>query len=139
MTANDVRSQAGNDADAHGTSGGGELVDGPAPGNRAKRPLSNQSCPPWCMEAHIDEHPGERIHNAWIRAVDLNALPLPGPPQQLWLDLFLGPGDKDPRVHVQIDDRFIAELTVAEARAIGTHLIGMAALGVMEIPPTSPA
>ncbi|GAA4208472.1 hypothetical protein [Microbispora amethystogenes] len=91
------------------------------------------------MEAHIDEPSTERVHNAWIQAVDLHAIPLAGLPQRLWLDLVLGPGDDEPRVHLQIDDRALVELTLAEARSAGMHLIGLAALGVMDIPPRSPA
>ncbi|WP_182873849.1 hypothetical protein [Microbispora sp. H10670] len=98
-----------------------------------------RSCPPWCMEAHIDEPPGERIHSAWLQSIELNAIPLAGQPQRLWIDLSLGPGDAEPRVHLQIEDRSFVELTIDEARSVGTHLIGLAALGVMEIPPTSPA
>lgn len=97
-----------------------------------------RSCPPWCVEAHIDEPPGERIHNAWVRSVELNAIPLAGQPQRMWIDLSLGPGDAEPRVHLQIEDRPHVELTIGEAGSVGTHLIGLAALGVMEIPPTSP-
>lgn len=97
------------------------------------------SCPPWCMVPHIGEHPDERIHNAWIQAVDLHAIPLAGLPQRLWLDLVLGPGDDEPRVHLQIDDRGIVEMTIAEARSAGMHLIGLATLAVMDAPPVSPA
>ncbi|WP_152990202.1 hypothetical protein [Sphaerimonospora mesophila] len=88
------------------------------------------------MDAHIDEHPGERIHNAWIQAVDLHAIPLAGLPQRLWLDLVLSPGDDEPRIHLQTDHRTIIEMTIAEARSAGMHLIGLAALAVMETPPT---
>ncbi|WP_327047616.1 hypothetical protein OG320_06950 [Microbispora sp. NBC_01189] len=75
-----------------------------------------RSCPPWCMEAHIDERPGERIHNAWLRSVELTTVPLAGSPQRLWLDLVLGPGDDEPRVHLQIDDHSLVEMTISEAR-----------------------
>ncbi|MEU6412320.1 hypothetical protein [Microbispora sp. NPDC046933] len=91
------------------------------------------------MEAHVDERPAERIHNAWLHSVELSAVPLAGQPQRLWLDLVLGPGDDEPRVHLQIEDRSLVELTIAEARSIGTHLIGLAALGAMEGPPAAPA
>ncbi|TQS30474.1 hypothetical protein [Microbispora sp. KK1-11] len=91
------------------------------------------------MEAHIDEHPGERIHNAWLQSIELNAIPLAGQPQRMWIDLSLGPGDAEPRVHLQIEERPFVELTISEARSIGMHLVGLAALGLMEIPPTSPA
>ncbi|MEV7808633.1 hypothetical protein AB0O28_37345 [Microbispora sp. NPDC088329] len=56
----------------------------------------------------------------------------------MWIDLSLGPGDADPRVHLSIEDRSFVELTISEARSVGTHLVGLAALGVMEIQPTSP-
>ncbi|XVQ83795.1 hypothetical protein ACQP2K_33920 [Microbispora siamensis] len=91
------------------------------------------------MNDHTDESPPERIHNAWIQAVDLHAIPLAGLPQRLWLDLVLDCGDDEPRVHLQIDDHRLIELTLTEARSAGMHLIGLAALGVMEIPPTSSA
>lgn len=106
------------------------------PGRTAER--SRRSCPPWCVEPHIDEPPGERIHNAWLRSIELNAIPLAGQPQWMWIDLSLGPGDAEPRVHLSIEDRSFVELTIGEARSVGTHLIGLAAIGVMEIPPTSP-
>ena len=98
-----------------------------------------RSCPPWCMEAHINEPAGERIHNAWLQSIELNAIPLAGQPQRMWIDLSLGPGDAEPRVHLQVEDRSFVELTIGEARSIGMHLVGLAALGAMEIPPTSPA
>ena len=88
------------------------------------------------MSDHADELRAGRIHNAWIRAVDLHAIPLEGLPQRLWLDLVLGCGDPEPRIHLQIDERRLVELTLAEARSTGMHLIGLAALGVMETPPT---
>ncbi|MBE3012527.1 hypothetical protein IL992_25520 [Microbispora sp. NEAU-D428] len=91
------------------------------------------------MNDHTDEPRSERIHNAWIQAVDLNAIPLAGLPQRLWLDSVLGCGDYEPRIHLQIDDHRLIELTLIEARSAGMHLIGLAALGVMEIPRTSAA
>ncbi|WP_435822632.1 DUF6907 domain-containing protein [Microbispora bryophytorum] len=103
-----------------------------------RRSTSSRPCPPWCMEAHVDERPDERIHNAWLHSVELSAVPLAGQRQRLWLDLVLGPGDYEPRVHLQIEDRSLVELTIAEARSIGTQLIGLAALGMMEVPPSTP-
>ncbi|MFC0862548.1 hypothetical protein ACFHYQ_09600 [Sphaerimonospora cavernae] len=145
MIRNEVRLRIDNDeAVPHANGGGqdGEFVRDvrDMPGHTGDhlvsgQPVPERSCPPWCMDAHIDEHPGERIHTAWVQAVDLHAIPLAGLPQRLWLDLVLGPGDDEPRIHLQIDDRAVIEMTIAEARSAGMHLIGLAALGVMEIPP----
>ncbi|MFC0863345.1 hypothetical protein ACFHYQ_13685 [Sphaerimonospora cavernae] len=66
--------------------------------DHARGDSTRDGCPPWCMDAHIDEHPDERIHNAWVQAVDLHAIPLAGLPQRLWLDLVLCHGDHEPRV-----------------------------------------
>ncbi|GAA4189625.1 DUF6907 domain-containing protein [Microbispora amethystogenes] len=93
--------------------------------------LRTRWCPPWCMEAHIGERRGERIHNAWLRGVELSADPLS---RQLWLDLILRPEDDEPYVQVQLDDHLVAELTVSQARAAGVHLIELGSLGGMESP-----
>ncbi|WP_275414162.1 hypothetical protein [Microbispora siamensis] len=42
-------------------------------------------------------------------------------------------------MHLQVDDRSLVELTIAEARSAGTHLIGLAALDAMEVAPAMPA
>lgn len=141
MTRNDVRHPTRNNtAGPDSSSGRADRVFPDVPGlpsYSSDQYASSRSCPPWCMNAHIDELLTERIHNAWIQSVDLNAIPLAGLPQRLWLDLVLGHGDDEPRIHLQIDDRFPVELTLAEARSAGMHLIGLAALGVMDIPPAS--
>ncbi|XVQ88864.1 DUF6907 domain-containing protein [Microbispora siamensis] len=99
---------------------------------RLVRPfLSTRRCPRWCMEAHIGERRGERVHNAWLRGVELSANPLS---RQLWLDLVLRPEDGEPYVQVQLDDDLVAELTVAQARIAGVHLIELGSLGGMEAP-----
>ncbi|MFC0862556.1 hypothetical protein ACFHYQ_09640 [Sphaerimonospora cavernae] len=145
MIEGEVRPRIGNDAVVLEANGGGHDsefgrdvrdVPGHSDDRRASsRPVPERSCPPWCMDAHIDENPDERIHNAWVQAVDLHAIPLAGLPQRLWLDLVLGPGDDEPRIHLQIDDRAVIEMTITEARSAGMHLIGLAALAVMETPP----
>ncbi|MEU8198511.1 hypothetical protein AB0C10_32495 [Microbispora amethystogenes] len=108
-------------------------------GNAAIGNANTNGCPVWCIEAHIDEHPDERTHSTWIQAVDLSALPLPGLLQRLWLDLLLEPRKDEPCIRLHIDDSFVAELTVAEARDIGIRLIGLATLADIEAPVPSPA
>ncbi|MEU8175899.1 hypothetical protein AB0C14_23715 [Microbispora hainanensis] len=135
---NRIKTSAGLSLGDRKRKGGGSAWGMPFRPDRMSAGRSRRSCPPWCMEAHIDELLGERIHSTWLRSIELNAIPLAGQPQWMWIDLSLGPGDAEPRVHLSIEDRSFVELTIGEARSVGTHLIGLAALGVMETPPTSP-
>ncbi|MCT9931341.1 hypothetical protein N5079_14050 [Planotetraspora sp. A-T 1434] len=112
--------------------GGGSVA-----GMRDRAP--GRSCPPWCVETHTGERPGERVHYAWLRAVELSTYAtLAGQnSQRLWLDLILAPGDEPPRVHLQLDDLPIAALAADEAQRFGIHLIALSTLSAMETPPST--
>ncbi|WP_204018016.1 hypothetical protein, partial [Sphaerimonospora thailandensis] len=70
MIESEVRPRISNDAVALDANGGGQ--DGEfvrdvrdVPGHTGDhlvsgQPFPERSCPPWCMDAHIDEHPDER-------------------------------------------------------------------------------
>ncbi|WP_327047538.1 hypothetical protein OG320_06500 [Microbispora sp. NBC_01189] len=101
--------------------------------------LRHRTCPPWCIEAHIGERPGARIHNGWLHAIECSRHPrcANGECQRLWLDLVLTPRDDGPLIHLHLDDLPVAMLTAPEAERLGLRLIGLAAISAMETPPSA--
>ncbi|RVX43019.1 hypothetical protein EDD27_5686 [Nonomuraea polychroma] len=81
------------------------------------------TCPRWCIEGHND---GERRHLAEIRDVCVTADGTGAHIPQLYFDLRQGPDDDQPMIHIEIDERPVARLTVGEAVKAGLSLIGLA-------------